>query len=109
MPHPDGIPPDHRYIVFDPNNGTFEYETRGAMNAALRNYMDTAYTEIHATVTPDRAIFYNPRRLARERPVLPEPTLVPPSLQLPEPPTLMQPFPQGNHGAGASEDSHSGL
>jgi hypothetical protein len=109
VPHPDGTPPDHRYIIFDPNNGTFEYETRGAMNAALRNYMDTAYTEIHATVTPDRAIFYVPRRLARERPVLSEPTLVPPALQLPEPPTLMQPFPQRNPGEGTSEDPHSGL
>ncbi|CAN7395608.1 hypothetical protein LJR034_002318 [Caballeronia sp. LjRoot34] len=106
---PDGTPPAHRYIIFDPNNGAFQYETQGAMNAALRHYMDAAYTEIRATVTPDRAIFYNPLRLSRERPVLPEPTLVPPSLQLPEPPILMQPIPQGNPGAGASGDSHSDL
>ncbi|RKF48419.1 hypothetical protein [Paraburkholderia fungorum] len=94
---PDGTPPAHRYIIFDPNNGAFDYDTPDNMNAALRNYMDTAYTEIDGTVTPDRAIFYTPRRLARERPTLPPPTVVPPSLELPEPPGFMQPYPGSSH------------
>lgn len=94
---PGGTPPAHRYIIFDPNNGAFDYATPENMNAALRNYMDTAYAEIDGTVTPDRAIFYTPRRLARDRPTLPPPTIVPPSLQLPEPPGFMQPYPGLSH------------
>ncbi|MFM0161289.1 hypothetical protein [Paraburkholderia sediminicola] len=108
---PDGTPPAHRYIIFDPNNGAFDYETPDRMNAALRNYMDTAFTAIGNTVTPDRAIFYSPRRSARagNRSIQLPATIVPPSLQLPEPPVLMQPFPQRNPGADTSTSSHRDL
>lgn len=106
---PDGSPPAHQYIIFDPNNGAFDYDTPNAMNVALRNYMHTAYREIDSSVTPDRALFYNPRRMERDRPTLLPATIVPPSLQLPEPPLLMLPFPSDNFGTGDSGHSHTGL
>jgi len=92
VPAPDGTAPPHRYMIFDPNNGAFQYDTASLMNTALRNYMHTAYSANGSLATPERAIFYNPpvwdgrhRQLA--------PAMVPPAVDMPEPPGFLQPAP----------------
>jgi hypothetical protein len=89
QPAPDGSPPKQRYIIFDPNNGAFEYPTPGSMNTALQNYLDTAYSDMGAVVTPDRAIFYDPR-IQDGRQWKAFSTVAPPSFELREPPGFMQ-------------------
>lgn len=97
---PDGTPPPHRYVVFDPNNGAFSYETMDPMNAALRNYMGTAFSEIGDAVTLDRATFFDPHNSLHEASSHPEVRVQAP-LSLPEPQ-----FPQSAPGTDTARYPH---
>jgi len=90
----------HRYAIFDPNNGSFNYNSTERMNTAMRNYLDSAYLEIGDVVTPDRVMTFNPRS-STVGPTPPAPILVPPVVVLPEPR-----FPEGGLAGGAPRPPH---
>jgi hypothetical protein len=49
-----------RYTLFDPNNGAFTYESPEQMQSALRDYMESAYTEDGNIATPKTIQFFTP-------------------------------------------------
>lgn len=84
--------PNGHYAVFDPNNGAFTYDNKESMAAALRGYMQTAFTEGGQAAAPDSVEFYTPRN-ARDfgsaQPVNHFPGL---GANLPEPAGLLRHF-----------------
>jgi hypothetical protein len=58
-----------RYAIFDPNNGVFTYDNWQHTQAALRGYMDSAYSEDGYNAVPDLVRFYTPGRGMQNQPV----------------------------------------
>jgi hypothetical protein len=49
----------NEYAVFDPNNGVMSYSNRRDMEAALRRYMNEAFTDTGMQLTPDAVQYYS--------------------------------------------------
>jgi hypothetical protein len=102
--------PTDLWTVFDPNNGVFGYSGQDAMQASLKNYMNTAYSELDTGsdhsgyfVAPTRVVLYDPPSAPgwQGLAATPDPTPAPDSTQL-EPPGLAQ-LPATFFGASRSD------
>jgi hypothetical protein len=74
-----------RYVVFDPNNGAFNYPNRRSMETALRMYMQDAFQEGGLQLRPDRIQYYQFPTTARR------PGLQPAGREAPLPLPLREP------------------
>ena len=60
LPAADARTGSDQYTIFDPNNGAFTYDSLDKMQGALRDYMNSAYTEDGNVATPNKIQFFSP-------------------------------------------------
>jgi len=91
-----------RYAIFDPNNGVFTYENQDRMETALRQYMDSAFSEIGDGAAPDSVSFFSPPNSGNWA-ALPQTLTVPaPDRMLPEPNLSVPPHIELKRGASST-------
>jgi hypothetical protein len=92
-----------RYAIFDPNNGVFTYENQDRMETALRQYMDSAFSEIGDGAAPDSVSFFSPPNSGNWA-ALPQTLTVPaPDRMLPEPNLSVPPHIELKRGASSTD------
>jgi hypothetical protein len=90
------LPGGKQYAIFDPNNGVFTYDSRQAMLTALRNYMNSAFTEDGNSAAPDTVQFYAPPTSRGWGSLSPSTEVPMPANPLPEPTSLLHHFGLGS-------------